>query len=165
MLTEEEVGGTPGETFGIAGGILGEDGRSRGFVGGGLGTGTVPGAVLGTALEGEPLEGGAAGLIEVAAELGVFEDEVVVLALEAADAVLGFQKKVADGAGFEVAEGALDLHEFVHEGGGFHGVAPGEKDGDRVPWIGRSGCDGCHSGGWAIYFGYGEAGERKRKGA
>jgi hypothetical protein len=81
-----------------------------------LGTGTVPGAILGTALEGEAPGRGAAGLVEAAAELGVLEDEVLVLALDAPDAVLGFQNKVPDGAGFEVADGAFDLHEFVHEG-------------------------------------------------
>lgn len=73
--------------------------------------------MLRTALKGEPVEGGAARLVDAAAELGVFEDEVLVLALDAADAVLGFQNKVTDGAGFEGSEGAFDLHEFVHEGG------------------------------------------------
>lgn len=41
----------------------------------------------------------------------------------------------------------------------------GGKVEDRVPWNGRGGCDENHAGAWAIYFGYGEAGETGEKAA
>lgn len=108
---EEEVGGAPGAGFRVVAAVGGVGGEVEGV-----------GLVGGVRWRGEA-HGGAADGVEAAAEAGVLEGELLVLALELEETILSGEDHVADVEDVAGFEGAIDLHEFFGEGGDVHGAS------------------------------------------